>query len=79
MAKKKTAKKPEPRKRARKRPEKRGKPDFDKKVEHFAEEVGVLGKRVGKRMEETGELWKSRFHRTFGVFGPLITSMFCVP
>jgi phage shock protein C len=49
-----------------------------KNVDHFAEEVGDLGERIGKRFEEKGESWDSWFHRTFGVVGPLISSVFAL-
>jgi phage shock protein C len=48
----------------------------ERNVEHFSEEVGDLGERIGKRFEERGESWDSWFHKTFGVVGPLISSVF---
>jgi len=63
------------RKRARRKaPE--PKPVYRRNVDHFAEEVGDLGNRIGRRFEEKGESWDSWFHRTFGVVGPLISSVF---
>jgi len=57
---------------ARKR-SRRKEPPVDKRIEHFAEEVGAMGERLGKRMErEYRENW---FHRTFGIVGPLISSV----
>ena len=45
----------------------------NKRIEHFAEEVGAAGERIGKRMErEYADNW---FHRTFGLAGPLISSV----
>lgn len=48
----------------------------DQRIEHFSEEVKTLGERFGKRMEEKGESWDSWFHRTLGLVGPLISSIF---
>jgi phage shock protein C len=45
-------------------------------VDHFAEEVGDLGDRIGRRFDEREESWDSWFHRTFGVVGPLISGVF---
>jgi len=43
-------------------------------VDHFAEEVEDLGERIGKRFgSESCDTW---FCRTFGVVGPLISSVF---
>lgn len=49
---------------------------LDQRMEHFGEEVGKLGEKFGKRMEEGGKEWESWFHRTFGLVGPLISSIF---
>jgi phage shock protein C len=64
-----------PRKKAAKRKVKE-KDVLDQRVEHFGEEVGKLGGKFGKRMEERGKEWESWFHRTFGLVGPLISSIF---
>ena len=56
----------------------RKKSQAEKNVEHFSQEVGDLGERIGKRFEEKGESWDSWFHRTFGVVGPLISSVFAL-
>jgi phage shock protein C len=62
---------------AKKRPSRKAqKHASSRNVDHFAEEVGDLGERIGKRFEERGEHWDSWFHRTFGVVGPLISSVF---
>lgn len=58
---------------------------FEKQVEGFAEGVGRFGKKAGKRFEETtkrfenatdraGNKFESWYDRTFGVFGPLVSS-----
>jgi phage shock protein C len=58
---------------ARSRRSRRREPPMDKRVEHFAEEVGAMGERLGRRMErEYRDNW---FHRTFGIVGPLISSV----
>lgn len=62
--------------RARRRVAGRSKPYFDRRVEHFSEEVGRLGEGFGRRMEKRGEEWDSWFHRTFGIIGPVISSLF---
>ncbi len=64
-----------PKKKATKRKTKQ-KDVMDQRVEHFSKEVEVLGERFGKRMEERGREWESWFHRTFGIVGPLISSIF---
>ena len=63
------------RKRARRRAPK-PRPVSRRNVDHFAEEVGDLGNKIGRRFEEKGESWDSWFHRTFGVVGPLISAVF---
>lgn len=64
------------RKRARRKALKpKHEPVSRRNVDHFAEEVGDIGNRIGKRFEESGEQWDSWFHRTFGVVGPLISSV----
>jgi phage shock protein C len=64
------------RKRARRKAIKlKHEPVSRRNVDHFAEEVGDIGNRIGKRFEEKGENWDSWFHRTFGVVGPLISSV----
>ena len=45
-------------------------------VGHFSEEVGNLGERFGRSVERKGEEWDSWFHRTFGVVGPFVSSVF---
>jgi len=65
-----------PRKKAPKRKVKRKEDVLDQRVEHFGEEVGKLGEKFGKRMEERGKGWESWFHRTFGIVGPFISSIF---
>jgi phage shock protein C len=49
---------------------------LDRQVEHFGEEVGALGEKFGRRMEHKGQEWDSWFHNTFGLVGPLISSIF---
>ena len=45
---------------------------FDKRIEDFSEEM----EGFGKKMEKEGNEWGNWFHRTFGIIGPLISSMF---
>jgi len=52
------------------------KPVSRRNVDHFAEEVEDLGERIGRRFEYTGEKCDTWFCRTFGVVGPLISSVF---
>jgi phage shock protein C len=61
------AKKAKPSSKAAKREK-----QLDKRVEHFSEEVEAIGKRIEKR----GGEWDSWFHRTFGIIGPFISSIF---
>ncbi len=49
---------------------------LEKRMGHFTQEVGALGERFGNRMDQKGEQWDSWFHRTFGVIGPVISSVF---
>ncbi|MCK4714327.1 MAG: hypothetical protein KAT35_02040, partial [Candidatus Aenigmarchaeota archaeon] len=49
---------------------------IEQRLEHFGEELGALGDRFGKRVDQKGEEWDSWFHRTFGLVGPLISSIF---
>jgi phage shock protein PspC (stress-responsive transcriptional regulator) len=74
MAKPKSTKKKSSRKSSKPTP--KSKIDIDTQIEHFGEEVGRIGERVGRRMEEKGEQWDSWFHRTFGLVGPVISSIF---
>lgn len=78
MAERKGKKKPPA--RTRKVPRKKTKPVrkdvLDERLGHFGEEVQGLGERFGKRMEKKGEEWDSWFHNTFGLVGPLISSIF---
>jgi phage shock protein C len=45
---------------------------LDKRVEQFSEEVEAFGKRFGRK----GGEWGTWFHRTFGLVGPVISSIF---
>jgi len=65
-----------PKKKAAKRKAKQKEDVLEQRFEHFGEEVGKLGEKFGKRMERKGEEWDSWFHRTFGLVGPLISSIF---
>ncbi|MHA2063910.1 MAG: PspC domain-containing protein [Candidatus Thorarchaeota archaeon] len=49
---------------------------IDRGVRHFSTEVGRAGERFGRRMEAKGKEWEMGWHRTFGIFGPLIKSVF---
>lgn len=60
--------------KSRKPKSRRKEPHVDKRVGHFAEEIGTAGERLGRKMErEYRDKW---FHRTFGIVGPLISSIF---
>jgi len=65
-----------PEKKAAKRKTKKKDNVLEQRVEHFSEEVGTLGEKFGKKMESKGEEWESWFHRTFGIVGPFISSIF---
>lgn len=45
---------------------------LDERIEHFSKEVEAIGKGT----ERKGGEWESWFHRTFGIVGPLISSIF---
>lgn len=49
---------------------------IEKRFEDFGKEMEAWGDRFGKRMERKGDEWDSWFHRSFGLIGPLISSMF---
>jgi len=53
---------------------KEGKTGFEQKVEEFAEGMGRLGKKVESGVEKATKGVESRYNRTFGVFGPLISA-----
>jgi phage shock protein C len=65
-----------PKKKVAKRKTKKKDEVLDQRVEHFSKEVGALGEKFGKRMEKKGEEWEGWFHRTFGIVGPFISSIF---
>lgn len=48
---------------------------IEEKFRHFGEEVESLGKRFERRMDKKGQEWDSWFHRTFGLVGPIISSI----
>lgn len=65
-----------------------GKTGFEQKVEEFAEEMGRLGEKAGKKIEQATEKigkkaevridkaterFENRYKRTFGFFGPLVS------
>jgi phage shock protein PspC (stress-responsive transcriptional regulator) len=68
-----------PKKKHRKREKRKGKEDkvtgddfFEERIEHLAAEMEALGKKI----EHKGGEWNTWFRRTFGVAGPLISSIF---
>ena len=67
------AKKPRKRKPASGTRRKQESP-LEERLRHFEEELEGLG----GRFEKKGEEWDSWFHRTFGVIGPLISSIFAL-
>jgi phage shock protein C len=48
---------------------------LDRQVGHFRDEVHTLGRRFERRMDEKGHEWDSWFRRTFGLAGPIISSI----
>lgn len=69
------AKKPA-RKRPRTRKTTTRKDILEKRAQHFSSEVESIGKRLEARFDKKGCEWDTWFHRTFGVVGPLISSVF---
>ncbi len=63
-------------KKAGKPPSKRK--DFDKRMEDFAGEVECMGKRTGRHFEKGGKQLEAWWFRTFGLLGPVISSIFGV-
>ncbi len=51
-------------------------PTIDERVDHFSEEVERLGKKFEKKVDEHGDKMDGWCKRTFGIFGPLISSVF---
>jgi len=52
--------------------------DFEHKMEHFGEEVSQLGKKFGNKMDTKAHMWKRQYYKTFGFFGPLVSSLFSI-
>ncbi len=44
-------------------------------VQHFSQEVNTLGQKAEKKIDEKGEHWDSWFTDTFGIFGPLVSTL----
>jgi len=55
---------------------KKGKTVFEQKVEDFAEGMGRLGKKAENGIEKATKGVESRYNKTFGVFGPLVSAFF---
>ncbi len=51
-------------------------PPMDERLEHFAEEVEKLGERFEDEIEEHGDKLEIWFRSTFGVIGPLLSTIF---
>lgn len=49
---------------------------LEKRMKDFGEEVETIAEKFGKRVEQRGGEWDSWFHRTFGIVGPLLSSIF---
>ena len=49
---------------------------LEKRFDDFGKEVGALGNKLGRKMDCKDEEWDSWFHRSFGLVGPLISSIF---
>jgi phage shock protein PspC (stress-responsive transcriptional regulator) len=62
---------------SQKKPVKKAKKEnqFEQGIEDFSEEIERLGERFGQRMEEKGRHAGSFMHDTFGVVGPLLSSV----
>jgi phage shock protein C len=68
--------KPKPKKTRKTRKPKSRNDVIDQRVNHFAEEVSSLGEKLGMHIERKGDECNTWFHRTFGLVGPLISSIF---
>jgi len=55
---------------------KSAKHDLHRGMKHFSKEVSRAGESFGRHLEAKGKQWEKGWHRTFGVFGPFIKSMF---
>jgi len=70
MAKKKTTKK-----RVSK---KKKSPSLENRIEDFGEEIEKLGEELEEKVEKGESRIGKKWHETFGIVGPLITSIFCI-
>jgi phage shock protein PspC (stress-responsive transcriptional regulator) len=49
---------------------------IEQRFGHFSEEITSIGEKLGAHMERKGDECNAWFHRTFGLAGPLISSIF---
>lgn len=50
--------------------------DIEKRVEQFGKELSSIAECSGKKMEKKCQNWDTWFHKTFGIIGPLISTVF---
>ena len=67
-----------PRKAVKKKPaaKKKSVPTIDERINHFSEEVESFGKKFEKKVDEHGSRMDGWCRKTFGIFGPLLGSIF---
>ena len=67
-----------PRKKARKKASRKRKLSLEDRVEDFGEEIERLGEELEENIEKGERRIGRRWHETFGIVGPLITSIFSI-
>ena len=65
-------------KKAKKKTPKKRKPSLENRIEDFGEEVEKLGEELEKNVEKGESRIGKKWHETFGIIGPLITSIFSI-
>jgi phage shock protein C len=48
---------------------------IERQTRHFGEEVALIGKHLEIKLDHKGDEWESWFRRTFGLVGPLLSSV----
>lgn len=51
---------------------------FDQNVKNFEEEINKFGKKIEKVFDDTGKNLETWYDRTFGPFGPVLSSIFAI-
>ncbi len=66
-----------PKRKVQEKPKPRKEKDtFEQRFGHISEEMETIGKRIEERINIKESEWNSWFHRTFGIAGPFVSSLF---